>query len=322
MNQKYQKHFNIIVAVLMIVSVLITPFNVYATKVTPKATSTPKTTSTPKATPTPKAKIKDVREKELENIRKARESDRTEGVESGEKLEIEADVTTAAAIFANGPLTEAQIAEVIGKICQKDYKRSGILASVSAAQCILESGFLGTSLAMEANNCFGMKATLSGNTWPGTSWTGEIYTKQTWEEYSGNVVNIMADFRAYPSIEKSLADHSAYLLGAQNGQYMRYGGLQGETDYVKAIQIIKNGGYATDSRYVEKICSLIEKFDLTQYDIIVENQKPLELYRVRKSWDDVKSQLGAFADESNAKKACKRGYKVFDPQGKVVYEVK
>lgn len=45
-----------------------------------------------------------------------------------------------------------------------------------------------------------------------------------------------------------------------------------------------------------------------------------QLYRVRKSWSDAKSQLGAFEDLNNAKRACKEGYKVFDAAGKVVYD--
>ena len=44
-----------------------------------------------------------------------------------------------------------------------------------------------------------------------------------------------------------------------------------------------------------------------------------QLYRVRKSWTDAKSQIGAFASLDNAKKACKSGYAVFDSSGKQVY---
>ena len=44
-----------------------------------------------------------------------------------------------------------------------------------------------------------------------------------------------------------------------------------------------------------------------------------QLYRVRKSWADAKSQIGAFSSLENAKKACKSGYSVFDFSGKVVY---
>lgn len=47
-----------------------------------------------------------------------------------------------------------------------------------------------------------------------------------------------------------------------------------------------------------------------------------QLYRVRKSWSDAKSQIGAFSSIENAKKVCKAGYTVFDANGKVVYPVK
>ncbi|MCQ2559397.1 MAG: mannosyl-glycoprotein endo-beta-N-acetylglucosamidase, partial [Clostridia bacterium] len=34
-----------------------------------------------------------------------------------------------------------------------------------------------------------------------------------------------------------------------------------------AAQIIKNGGYATSPTYVQNLCSVIERWNLTQYDI-------------------------------------------------------
>lgn len=43
------------------------------------------------------------------------------------------------------------------------------------------------------------------------------------------------------------------------------------------------------------------------------------LYRVRKSWTDDKSQIGAYLSILNAQKACKPGYSVFDSSGNVVF---
>ena len=54
-------------------------------------------------------------------------------------------------------------------------------------------------------------------------------------------MTITAAFRKYDSVADSVADHSAYLLGATDGDGLRYPGLKGETDYRKAIQIIKDG---------------------------------------------------------------------------------
>lgn len=44
-----------------------------------------------------------------------------------------------------------------------------------------------------------------------------------------------------------------------------------------------------------------------------------ELYRVRKSWDNVASQTGAYSILSNAVSACAKGYTVFDSKGIPVY---
>ena len=253
---------------------------------------------------------------------KTRQQARAEA-DTSETLSTSVGITNAAEVI---DLSQEQRVEIIGRLCQQDYSESGILASVSAAQCILESGYMGTSLAQEANNCFGMKTNLSDNTWENSAWDGvSTYTKQTWEEYDGTVVTIMADFRKYDSVSDSIADHSAYLLGAKEGGALRYAGLQGETDYKKAIQIIKDGGYATDSAYVTKICSIIEKFDLTQYDselIAADNDellKDVHFYRIRKSWADAESQLGAYLDLELAKEACEEGYSVYDWNGDVIY---
>ena len=51
-----------------------------------------------------------------------------------------------------------------------------------------------------------------------------------------------------------------------NGSKQRYAGLKGETDPAKAIGIIKAGGYATDTKYVSKVLSIINKYELTEYD--------------------------------------------------------
>ncbi len=157
----------------------------------------------------------------------------------------------------------------VGPLFTTDQKKTGVLASVSLAQFCLESGYGKSELAQKANNCFGMKKNLSGNTWEGSTWDGvSVYTKKTGEETKdGKKIKITADFRKYASISDSIADHSAYLLGAKDGSKLRYEGLKGEKDYKKAIKIIKKGGYATSSDYVDNICKIIEKYNLTKYDV-------------------------------------------------------
>lgn len=163
---------------------------------------------------------------------------------------------------------EADIIAKVGALFTADQRKNGVLASVSFAQFILESGYGKSELAQNANNCFGMKCSLSGNTWGGSSWDGASkYAKNTQEYVNGQYVTVTAEFRKYQDVEQSIADHSAYLLGAMKGSKKRYDGLKGCTDYKKAVQIIKDGGYATAPDYVEKVCSIIEKWNLTKYDV-------------------------------------------------------
>lgn len=224
-------------------------------------------------------------------------------------------------------LSEAEAVAEIGPLFTENQKQSGILACVSMAQFILESGYGKSELAQNANNCFGMKTSLSGNSWSGSSWDGKsVYTKKTQEQNAdGSYVTITADFRKYACVEDSIADHAAYLLGAMNGSRKRYEGLAGCTDYKKAVQIIKDGGYATSHTYVQNLCNIIERWNLTQYNASAQNQggNISGWYRVRKSWQNAASQKGAFHDLSYAKQCADAnpGYTVFDPTGKAVYPV-
>ena len=166
----------------------------------------------------------------------------------------------------------------VGPLFTADQKKTGVLASISLAQFILESGYGKSELAQEANNCFGMKKSLSGNNWAGSVWDGKsVYVKKTKEQRSWGTETVTAEFRKYTCIEDSIADHSAYLTGAKKGSTLRYEGLKGCTDYRKAAQIVKAGGYATSTSYVEKLCSIIEEWHLTHYDADaapVEEEKP------------------------------------------------
>lgn len=162
-------------------------------------------------------------------------------------------------------MTEQEFIETIGELAREDMKQSGILASVTTAQAILESGYGTTSLGMEANNLFGMKAVLSNNSWA-SAWKGQTFTKYTQEYLNKKWYTIADTFRAYDSYAESLADHSAYLSGAMNGSKLRYAGVVGNTSYKKTIQLIKKGGYATDPAYVTKLCNIIKKYKLTRFD--------------------------------------------------------
>lgn len=133
-----------------------------------------------------------------------------------------------------------------------DMKKTGILASLTIAQAILESGFGTSELAVKGKALFGIKA---------TNWTGKKYTKKTGEYVNGKYITVTADFRAYDSWAESIADHGAFLSSKS-----RYANLIGETDYKEACRKIKEDGYATSPTYTEKLISLIERYELTKFD--------------------------------------------------------
>ena len=177
----------------------------------------------------------------------------------------------------------------VGNIAKADMKSSGILASIVIAQAILESSWGQSELSLKANNLFGMKANLSGNTWD-SCWDGDIYAKKSPEDDgNGNITEVLSDFRAYDSPTLSIMDHSDYLCGAKNGDKLRYEGLFGETDYRTAAQIIKDGGYATDSKYVDKLCNIIEEYNLDSYDYELD---PSDIEDIKDDVSEIKDSVG------------------------------
>lgn len=150
----------------------------------------------------------------------------------------------------------------VGALASADMKKSGVLASLTVAQAILESAWGASELATGGNALFGIKAT--------KSWKGKVYCKDTKECYDGvNLVDVKNEaFRAYDSWEESVENHSAFLKANK-----RYKEVIGETDYKKACETIKAAGYATDPDYVSKLVKLIEDYELTEFDGVAVNQE-------------------------------------------------
>ena len=155
--------------------------------------------------------------------------------------------------------------QTVGEMARTDMARSGVLASLTTAQAILESGWGTEELALNANALFGIKAD--------KRWAGRIYSKGTKECYDGvNFTDIVAPFRAYGSWKESLADHSDFLKAGT-----RYKAVIGETDYRTACKAIKAAGYATDPDYAEKLIRIIEEYQLTAYDMTAEQEAKMKI---------------------------------------------
>jgi flagellum-specific peptidoglycan hydrolase FlgJ len=143
--------------------------------------------------------------------------------------------------------------ERVGKMARDDMARSGILASLTIAQAILESRWGTSGLTRNGNALFGIKA--------GTGWKGPTLNCKTFEFYGGQRVDIKDNFRAYGSWEESVADHGKFLQGLA-----RYKAVVGERDYKKACKAIHAAGYATAPAYADALINLIEQYGLAKWD--------------------------------------------------------
>ncbi|MCL2299036.1 MAG: glycoside hydrolase family 73 protein [Firmicutes bacterium] len=160
-----------------------------------------------------------------------------------------------AASAAPASMTQSQkdfIARV-GALANADMQRSGVLASLTLAQAILESGWGTSELAVNANALFGIKAD--------SRWSGKTYSKASPEWNGVMTVTVVASFRAYGSWEQSVADHSDFLRAST-----RYAAVINEKAYKKACTAIHQAGYATAPDYADRLINLIETYGLTAYD--------------------------------------------------------
>lgn len=133
------------------------------------------------------------------------------------------------------------------RACQRT---TGIPASFTIAQAALESSW---GSRAPGNNLFGIKAD--------TSWHGPTVPITTHEVVKGESVQVVAAFRAYPTLADSLADHAQFFL--QNQRYRRCFLEKGGEGWARAVA---TAGYATDPGYADKLISIIRGRNLTRFD--------------------------------------------------------
>lgn len=149
--------------------------------------------------------------------------------------------------------TAEEFLATIHRAVVQDMRETGILASLTAAQALLESGRGNSTLTRMYNNVFGMKV--------GTGWTGDIVELPTTEYYNGVKTTVIAKWKVYANWSESIADHSALF-----NKYDRYKNLRGLTDYKLACQYVREDGYATSPTYTTSLISIIEQYKLYEWD--------------------------------------------------------
>ena len=129
----------------------------------------------------------------------------------------------------------------------EEMYRSGVPASITLAQGLLESRYGLSELAVKGNNHFGIKC---HNNWSGK----KMYYD---DDRRGEC------FRKYTSPEQSYRDHSDFLRYRDRYKFLFDYKI---TDYKSWAHGLKKAGYATDPSYPKKLINLIEEYKLYEYD--------------------------------------------------------
>lgn len=137
--------------------------------------------------------------------------------------------------------------EKYAPVAVEEMYRSGIPASITLAQGLLESGYGLSELAVKGNNHFGIKC---HNNWTG----GRMYHD---DDEKGEC------FRKYKSPEESYRDHSDFLRYRDRYKFLFDYKI---TDYKSWAHGLKKAGYATDPAYPTKLINIIETYGLHEYD--------------------------------------------------------
>lgn len=137
-----------------------------------------------------------------------------------------------------------------------------IPASITLAQGILESGSGTSTLSFKANNHFGIKCH--------ANWEGESVT------HDDDAPNEC--FRKYKNPRDSYRDHSIFLTTRKWYEPLFQLNIK---DYKGWADGLKKSGYATDPKYPQKLISIIERYDLSQYDeYYSQNNKSTEVVNI------------------------------------------
>jgi LysM repeat protein len=144
-------------------------------------------------------------------------------------------------------ITREEYIEMYKDDAIREMMKSGVPASITLAQGILESGDGNSPLAVYAKNHFGVKCH-SG--WKGKSMKLDDDAKDEC-------------FRKYETVYESFRDHSEFLVTRSRYDFLFDLKI---TDYKGWAKGLKKAGYATNPKYADLLIMLIEKNNLDQYD--------------------------------------------------------
>ncbi len=141
------------------------------------------------------------------------------------------------------------------EIAITEMERAGVPASIKLGQGLLESGGGTSTLAIKANNHFGIKC--------GSKWTGKTHYRKDDDRDPVTGKLIKSCFRKYRNANASYVAHSEFLRDNRRYDFLFYLDAR---DYKRWAYGLKRAGYATSATYAEKLIRVIESYNLNQYD--------------------------------------------------------
>lgn len=132
-----------------------------------------------------------------------------------------------------------------------EMQRTGVPASITLAQGMLESRYGLSPLASEAHNHFGIKC---HNDWDG-------------DRYYQDDDRASECFRVYRNAEESFRDHSDFLRYRDRYKFLFDYPV---TDYKSWAEGLRKAGYATDPQYPAKLVRIIEEYELYKFDVVTQ----------------------------------------------------
>lgn len=186
----------------------------------------------------------------------------------------------------------------------------GIRGDVAFAQSCLETGnftFSGSAVTLDQNNFCGMGVTANGM--KGNSFkTPQLGIRAQ--------IQHLKAYANKESLKQECVDPRFSYVDRGCAKYVEYLGIQENPQHK---------GWAAGSNYGSKILKILKAILAEDAGSTTTDSKPTAetktMYRVRKSWANKESQVGAFESLANAKKCADEnpGYSVFDENGKSLY---
>lgn len=169
-------------------------------------------------------------------------------------------------------LKRDEFIDKIAPIAIEEMERTGVMASITIAQAAVESNNGASKLSSKYSNYYGMTA---GSCAPKTNpsgFAGTVYASGEGDNecqgnafWNGSVVAMCNSsgqdcqwYRVYDSFQNSTRDHSRLISESYKCT---------QSNYTEQLSCIANKGYASASNYEKTISSVINTYNLTQYDI-------------------------------------------------------